>query len=303
MRHGPDRHRNAVRASLAGRRGAEAGAWAGGPVVMVTGSAATSPSVARWAADEATLRAASLLISVTDAVDPCAEGTAFASAMTLVRAHAPAVAAHAVPARTYGADPAELSADAALVVVAADAPGTPTLAAEADCPVVAVPDGYLTTDRSAPVLLGVAPWTAEVAIDLAFDEAELRQTALDAVRIWFDRDVDLGVPSDRGLARFDAECDQASRELDYALSAWSSRHPTVDVRHIVIEDSTVPALVAFSHRSQLLVLGRSAHGLDEARRLGSPLEPLIASTRCPVLVVPGGGPRRGRWLPGEGITE
>lgn len=264
---------------------------------MITGSAATDTSVARWAADEAILRAAPLLISVVDAVDPCAEGAAFACAMTIVRAHAPDVTAHAVPAHCYGADPGELSADAGLLVIAASAPGMPALAAEADCPVVAVPDGYLTTDRTAPVLLGVAPWTAEVAIDLAFHEAELRDTALDAVRVWFDRDVDLGLPTDRNLARFDAECERAGRELDYALSAWSARHPTVDVRHIVIEDRTVPALVAFSHRAQLLVLGRSAHGMDEAQRFGSPLAPLIADARCPVLVVPGDRPHRGRWLP------
>jgi nucleotide-binding universal stress UspA family protein len=270
--------------------------WAGGPLVMITGSAATSTSVARWAADEATLRAVPLLINVVTAIDPCAAGAAFATATTMVRAHTPGLTAHPVPAATYGADPRELSADAGLLVVAANAPGMPALAAEADCPVVAVPDGYLTTDRSAPVLLGVAPWTAEVVIDLAFDEAELRETALDAIRIWFDTDVDLGVPSDRNLARFDAECERAGRELDHTLSAWSSLHPTVDVRHIVIEDHTVPALVAFSHRAQLLVLGRSAHGLDEGRRLGSPLEPLIANARCPVLVVPGDGPPRGRWL-------
>jgi nucleotide-binding universal stress UspA family protein len=263
---------------------------------MITASVATS-SVARWAADEANLRAVPLLISVVTAVDPCAVGAAFATAMTMVRAHAPSVTAHAVPAGTYGADPSALSADAGLLVIAANASGMPALAAEADCPVVAVPDGYQTTDRSAPVLLGVAPWTAEVVIDLAFDEAELRETALDAVRIWFDTDVDLGVPSDRNLARFDAECERAGHELDHALSAWSPLHPRVDVRRLVIEDRTVPALVAFSHRAQLLVLGRSAHGLDEGHRLGSPLESLIANARCPVLVVPGDGPRRGRWLP------
>lgn len=292
MRHGLDQHHDLGRSCRW-----RPDAWAGKAVVMVTGSAATSPSVARWAADEAARRAAPLLISVADAVDPCAEGTAFASAMTIARRHAPGLAAHAVPAHSYGGDPNELSDDAGMLVVAADGPGTPTLAAEADCPVVAVPDGYLPTDRSAPVLLGVAPWTAEVAIDVAFTEAELRETALDAVRIWFDRDVDLGVPSDRNLARFDAQCERAARELDQALSTWSSRHPTVNVRHIVLEDRTVPSLVAFSHRAQLIVLGRSAHGLDEARRLGSPLEPLIANSRCPVLVVPGGGPPRGRWLP------
>jgi hypothetical protein len=113
------------------------------------------------------------VISVADAVDRCAVGAAFGSVMTVVRAHAPGITAHAVPARCYDGDPRELSSDTGLLVIAANAPGAPALATEADCPVVTVPDGYPTASRSAPVPLGVAPWTAEVVIDLAFDEAEL----------------------------------------------------------------------------------------------------------------------------------
>ncbi|WP_028927700.1 universal stress protein [Pseudonocardia acaciae] len=262
--------------------------WLAGPVVLViTSSPAADGAVARWAADAAVLRSVPLLVSVSDTVQEPAAGAAFAASMGIIRAHAPGVPARAVPARSYGADARELAADAGLLVVAAGAADTPALAAETDCPLVAVPRHELACPDTAAVMLGVTPWTAEVVIDLAFAEAELRGAPLDAVRVWCNDTVDLGVPSADNLALFDAASERVTRELDLAVSAWSARHPTVDVRQLVIEDDPVPALLACAHRARLLVLGRSVRGPSLGNLVGSPLADLISNARCPVLVVPG----------------
>lgn len=66
---------------------------------------------------------------------------------------------------------------------------------------------------------------------------------------------------------------------------------------MVVQDHPADFLVALSHGAQLLVLGRSARGALLAGIAGSPVDALLASAGCPVMVVPADGPSRTTWLP------
>ncbi|WP_028927874.1 universal stress protein [Pseudonocardia acaciae] len=262
------------------------------PVIVAAGRSASAQAALRWAAVEAAGRGA-LLVVATPTADAADAGQVFADALAEARAWAPAVEVHGVPLRPAGL--AELDLDAGLLVVASAAPDMLATAAEARCPVVVVPDA--ARPGSGPVVLAVAPWTAEPAIETAFRTAAALGARLDAIRVWFDPDATLGVPRPAAIAAFDATANRVGRELDGAVDAWSAAYPGVDVHRMAIEDDTVAALLAFGRCARLMVLGRSVRGLALAERVRSPLTALLRNTRCPVLIVPNDCPPSHRWPP------
>ncbi|HXV94395.1 MAG TPA: universal stress protein [Pseudonocardia sp.] len=269
-----------------------------GPVVVRAGRPLDDRAL-RWAAAEAARRGVPLRIVVPAAAPEPPAGTsagspgdAFAEALVVARKSAPGVVVTGGPVPAAGAAALrELSADAAVVVVAAAEPDLADVVADAYCPVAVVPG----TDppRSGPVVLGATPWTCEEAFDLAFREAAARGAPLEAVRAVDETSTGHGYhPAGIGAA-----ARQARRELEVTLAVWATEHPGVDVRALVVEDPPAMLLADLSHRAQLLVLGRSVRGVLLAGRAGSPVDAIAHGARCPVLVVPADGPPRDRWLP------
>lgn len=250
--------------------------WSNRPVVVAAGHPASARAALRWAAEEAALRGVRLVITTSRKHDCRGEGEAFVAALATARKHAPGVEVHAVDPDARSGEPEEVATNAGLLVLSAAEPAMAATVAEAFCPVVVVPEA--DPPRFGPVVLAAAPWTAEGTIELAFHEAAARAARLDAVRIWFDPAVSLGLPTPGSIAAFDAAAGKAGRELDGALAAWSADHPDVEVRRIVIEDDTVAALLALAHGAQLMVLGRSVRGLALAAKVNSP--PPCCATRA-----------------------
>jgi nucleotide-binding universal stress UspA family protein len=268
-------------------------------VVCVDGSPSDHP-VLRWAAAEARRRKASLQVVVTDAQQSSrAQYSTFVDVLAAVRDVVPDVpvlghSSHGPVADTLR----ELSVDAAAMVVPASFPDLAGVVADSYCPVFTVPDDFSPQEHG-PVALGVAPWTGEEVIDLAFTEAALLHAPLFAVRTWSDPRLSLATLRSDRLVRWDRANERARRELELALSAWAVIHPEVQVETAVMQDNTADFLLSLTRRSRLLVLGRSTRGALLAGIAGSPVDGLLRSARCPVLVVPAEGPPRTTWLPGR----
>lgn len=231
------------------------------------------PSV-RWAAAEAHRRGVPLEVLIT--------------------ADAPAVTAPAEGGRTTDALQTR-SVDAALIVVPADLPELAEVVARAHCPVVVVPEQPTTAGGA--VVVGVAPWTSEEAVELAFAEADGRHTRLVAVRAWDDPVLDLSWWRPDRMAEWDRTELSVRRELEWVLSAERTVHPDVAVRPVVAEDRPADLLLALSAAAQLLVLGRSERGTLLAGSAGSPVAELLRAAGCPLVVVPAGSPPAASWLP------
>jgi hypothetical protein len=252
----------------------------------------------RWAAAEANRRGADLQALVDDTPQHPAAGSVLARAIAAVRRVVPELP---LTARGTGGPVVTAlrtrSADAALVVVPAGLPEVADIVAQSYCPVVTVPDEPPPDEGQ--VVVGVAPWTPEQAIDIAFTAADDRRVELIAVRAWDDPAVDLGrLRADR-LERWDSVERRANRELELALSAERIVHPHVPVHPMVVQDSPTELLLALSSLAQLLVLGRSERGALVTGLAGSPVAALLAAAACPVVVVPNDDRPRATWLPGR----
>ncbi|WP_214408310.1 universal stress protein, partial [Pseudonocardia lacus] len=217
-------------------------------------------------------------------------------ALAAVRAAVPGLAASARPGSGATADLLRTrSVDAGLLVVPADLPDLDRVVAEAYCPVAAVPRRPVPPGGS--VVVGVAPWTTDDTVALAFAEAAARRVRLVAVRAWDRPGVDLGWLRPERIAQWDQESERARREVEWALSAQRIVHPDVPVEVVVAQDSATELLLALATRARLLVLGRSCRGALLAGLVGSPVDDLLRTVRCPVVVVPAEGGPRGSWWP------
>ncbi|WP_175543527.1 universal stress protein [Micromonospora pattaloongensis] len=136
--------------------------------------------------------------------------------------------------------------------------------ARAGCPVI-IADGSERPD--APVVVGVdgSPWMAP-ALDLAFEEAELRDVPLIVVQAGGNERAAAGVHHPL---------------LHTTLSPWLARHPRVQVEQRVVAEPPTEALGDLSHKAQLLVVG--ARGW-QARLLGSVTQAMLLHADCPVAV-------------------
>lgn len=148
---------------------------------------------------------------------------------------------------------ADLSEHADLVVVGCPGGGalretqlcsvSSTLIHHAHCPVAVIPDDVQLTPESlgAPVLVDIdgSP-EAELAMEIAFDEASTRGVGLVAVH----------------------NCD-ASTGLDETLAAvagWTDRYPGVPVQREPAPADPVPQLVDHAKKAQLVVVGSQGSG-------------------------------------------
>lgn len=155
----------------------------------------------------------------------------------------------------------------------------------ARCPVVVVHD---SVPEDGPVVVGVdgSP-TSDRAVELAFAEAELRGAALVAVHAWTDLDLASLYALDSPAPVVDPVLLQTAHTevLAWALAAPAVRHPRVTVREVVVQDRPVRTLLAEAESAALLVVGSHGRGGFASMLLGSTSRALVHSADCPLVVV------------------
>lgn len=120
------------------------------------------------------------------------------------------------------------------------------------------------------------------ALELAARQAELTGAVLQVVGTW-EWPNSYGwaapLPSDYDPAR------DAQTVIDEAVTSLRQRHPTVEMRTVVVEGHPAPVLVDMSKGADLLVVGSRGHGAFAGMLLGSVSEHCVTNGKCPVLVV------------------
>ncbi|MFD7477381.1 universal stress protein [Streptomyces sp. NPDC059837] len=165
-----------------------------------------------------------------------------------------------------------------------------TVAGRAACPVIVLrgnQDNQARAGTHRRVILGVGEGPhGTAATRFAFEEAEVRKAALDALRAWrcpayesTDDPLLEGEP-----ARLHEQ--RAAEILESALSEAAAEHPTVELRRRTAEGSVRRVLLDASDDADLLVVGvRRHHGLA-GLQLGRAAHTLLHHSACPVAVVP-----------------
>ncbi len=165
------------------------------------------------------------------------------------------------------------------------------LPAHASCPTAVVP--LPPREPEAPAD-GVPAGSVVVGVDGSPGSDHAAHVAADQARRWGVSLVLLcGIPvSAPVLAWMPVALDPApmTEEARGALAACagriSERHPGVDVRHVLVQDTPARALMAAARGARLVVVGARGHGGFAGMLLGSVSQAVLAHARCPVLVVP-----------------
>jgi nucleotide-binding universal stress UspA family protein len=138
------------------------------------------------------------------------------------------------------------------------------------------------------VLLGVdGSGTSEAAIAFAFEEADRREAALDAVLVWDDLAL-RGYAGSREIGQLEDQEEHAV--LAEQLAGWRDKFPDVPVRQIILRGRPADALLHYGARSedtrpQLVVVGSRGRGGLSGLLLGSTSQSLICHASWPVVVV------------------
>ncbi|QMU74655.1 universal stress protein [Streptacidiphilus sp. PB12-B1b] len=282
------------------------------PVVVGVDDVAGSGAAVDWAADEARLRGARLLLvharlwepHRTPEHAPQGAGVGEQAVAELVER---AVRRHpGLPVDSVGLDQVPrdalvaLSAEGQLVVVGSRGTGGfPDLltgstalhvAADAVCPAVVVPGTVAyapgTGGATGSVAVGVHGREAEEELlRFAFEAAQRRQSPLRVVHAWSYPLVGHGraVPPVYEEGHIAAEEERLVAEV---LAGWRQRYPEVAVEQDVVRSGPAKRLVALSTTSQLIVVGRRGNPDGPLGRLGSVSQAVVHHARCPVAVVP-----------------
>jgi nucleotide-binding universal stress UspA family protein len=164
------------------------------------------------------------------------------------------------------------------------------VAARADCPVIVLRGGHdiqADAGRRRPIVLGVGEeaHTTE-AVRFAFQEAEARRVALEAVRAWrcpshesVDHPLLAGEPAHHHERR-------AAETLEAALRDAVADHPSVDLRRRVVEGTARERLLDASAGAGLLVVGARRRQGHFGLQLGRVAHAVLHHSACPVAVVP-----------------
>ncbi|MFD4646754.1 universal stress protein [Streptomyces sp. NPDC058441] len=164
------------------------------------------------------------------------------------------------------------------------------VAARANCPVIVLRDGH---DNQAGngmlrrIALGVGEERQNSeALRFAFQEAQRRGAALDAVRAWrcpahesVDHLLLAGEP-----ARLHEE--RAVEILESALNQFAAEYPSVELRRRTAEGPARRVLLDASTRADLLVVGARRRQGHPGLQLGQVAHTALHHSRCPVVVVP-----------------
>jgi nucleotide-binding universal stress UspA family protein len=277
-----------------------------GPVVVGVDGSVSAERAARWAAEEAARRHASLRVvkAVGRAAvaafgpEPQQELTAAARVDVAAAARTAAEAVPGLPVEQLVLDGSAVrclldeSARAQLVVLGDRGHGgvvgllagsvAVALAARGACPVVVVRG---STPAEGPVVVGVdgSP-VSEGAVEVAFEAAAVRGVSLVAVHAWSDLLTNPGpypTPDRVALEQ------QGRAELAERLAGWGGKYPDVPVRRVVVPAGPARALVEQSVAAQLVVLGSHGRGGLGALLLGSVSNTVLHRSGCPVMIVRG----------------
>lgn len=281
------------------------------PVVVGVDGSPSADCALRWAAREAVLRGAPLLVvsalpgtglgelvgALADAASVHRHRTArqLDEAADLARslgATDVSVELHPGPAATallaHGSGALVLVVGSHGLADRSDGLGrsvSTAVATHAECPVVVVHD---TAPSEGAVVVGVdgSP-TSDRALELAFTEAELRGAGLVAVHAWTDLDLAAIYALGSDAPVLGETLLQAAQTgvLSRALAHPATRHPGVTVREVVVQDRPVRTLLAEADGAQLLVVGSHGRGGFAGMLLGSTSRAVLHAAACPVVVV------------------
>jgi nucleotide-binding universal stress UspA family protein len=165
------------------------------------------------------------------------------------------------------------------------------VAGHSPCPVVVVrgiPDP-VDAVLEGPVVVGVDGSTCSTpAIGAAFEEAALRGCGLVAVHAWSDVELSTVFTTDEADFHdlsWPAIAVAEEAVLAESLAGWHESYPHVTVRKVVVRDRPIDHLVELSRQAQLVVTGSRGRGGFTSLLLGSTSRAVLHSARCPVMIV------------------
>ncbi|MGR3938863.1 universal stress protein [Streptomyces sp. BRA346] len=153
------------------------------------------------------------------------------------------------------------------------------LIAHAPCPVVVVPEPEHVTRQPPYFVVGVdgSPHSA-AAVDIAFDEAALRNAVLRALYVWH--------PPSLGVLDENAAVRECRRLLSETVAGRAATHPEVELHHEVVRGHPVQMLTEASEHALGLIVGTRGHGGFTGMALGSVSQGVLHHACCPVIAVP-----------------
>jgi nucleotide-binding universal stress UspA family protein len=263
---------------------------AGRSVVVGISDGRESETALDWAVDEARLRGRSLHIVATDSwsesMPAGAEGRAalpsfpptvnraYERALERARNHleGDVVTGELLPGRPIRALRDAAATAGVLVVGAREGEHrhsvSHAVAAHAACPVVVV-RGERHLQPPGRVVVGVdGSVESQHAMTFAFEEAELRGAAVEAIQCTG--------------AGFE---DEAKQQLTESVVPYRAKHPDLAIDERVLSGRPVDELTARSDEVDLIVVGSRGRGRVLGALLGSVSQRLIEDARCPVTVV------------------
>lgn len=284
-----------------------------GPVVVGADGSDFADAAIRWAARDAALRDAELVI--THAISPVM-GTWLATPVPAdvldwqhrlgrdILEDAVRVAKEAagedlrVTARQLSCPPApalvQMSKEAQLIVVGSRGKGKVArsllgsvsmgLVHHAHCPVAVIhPPATADGEPAAsikPVLVGVDfSHDSDLATELALEEASRRKVSLVALHAWWS-------PGAFEFAGPEWESIRVEVDRSFAerFASWQERYPGVEVHRVVVRDSPAHEIAIRSDEAQLVVVGSRGYGSIASTLLGSVSSAVVQAVQTPVIV-------------------
>lgn len=158
------------------------------------------------------------------------------------------------------------------------------VAAHASCPVVIVghEDHSETTHHRVVVGVDGSP-SSMAALHTAFGQAAAREAELVVVHSWEAKGPeDPTLQSNSSWPAYESHLEQAvTREI----ASSSAEHPAVKVRHEVVRNSPIAALIRAADTADLVVVGARGIGGFPGLHLGSVSNRLLGRTACPLVIV------------------
>ena len=159
----------------------------------------------------------------------------------------------------------------------------------AECPVVVVrEDNPLDeTTKYGPVVVGVdGSDVSQQATEVAFAEADARDSELIAVHTWMDMQMQSSLA---GVTAAQADWNEIEQQqislLEERLQPLVEQYPNVQVKKVITRDRPVRALAEQAEGSQLMVVGSHGRGGFKGMLIGSTSRALLQSAPSPLMVV------------------